>query len=93
VVFGSRNDSDWERECGGGMMRKVVVSLGMAGGDRVGCRLRETQGTLTCSFLGGADQVSEWRTAGFECWTSCVVESVRLSIARDSDEWWGTVEL
>ena len=48
---------------------------------------------LTCSFLGGADQGSESRTAGFECWTSCVVESVRLSIARDSDEWWGAVEL
>ena len=43
MVFGSRNDSGWERECGGGMMRKAVVSLGMACGDRVGCRLRETQ--------------------------------------------------
>ena len=48
MVFGSHNDSDWERECGGGMMRKAVVSPGMACGDRVGCRLRETQGTCAC---------------------------------------------
>jgi len=30
------------------MMRKAVVSLGMAGGDHVGYRLRETQGTCAC---------------------------------------------
>ena len=28
---------------------------------------------LTCSFLVGADQVSESRTRGFECWTRYVV--------------------
>ena len=48
MVFGSCNDSDWERKCGGGMMRKAVVSLGMACGDRVGYCLRETQGTCAC---------------------------------------------
>jgi len=45
--------------------------------------------TVTCSFLGGADQVSESRTAGFECWTSCAVEGVRLPVASDGDERWG----
>ena len=29
--------------------------------------------TVTCSFLVGADQVSESRTRGFECWTRYVV--------------------
>ena len=48
MVFGGRNDSDWERECGGGMMRKAVVSLGMTYGDRVGCCLRETQCACAC---------------------------------------------
>jgi len=48
VVFGSRSDSGWERECGSGMMRKAVVSLGIAGGDRAGYRLRETWGTCAC---------------------------------------------
>ena len=42
--------------------------------------------TMTCSFLGGADQESESRTAGFECWTSCAAESVRLPVASDGDE-------
>jgi len=38
----------WERECSGGMMRKVVISLGMACGDCVRCYLRETQGMCAC---------------------------------------------
>jgi len=39
-------------------------------------------GTVTCSFLGGADQGSESRTRGVQVWTSCVVESVRLLVAK-----------
>ena len=38
----------WERECDGGMMKKAVVSPGMACGDRVGCRLRETRRACAC---------------------------------------------
>ena len=49
-------------------------------------RILQGLDTVTCSFLVGADQVSESRTRGFECWTRYVVECVRLPVARGSDE-------
>ena len=41
---------------------------------------------VTCSILMGADQVSESRMRGFECWTSHVVERVRLPVVRGSNK-------